>query len=133
MRTKPGTPLNITDELGVYQTWKDPSERVIIRRNKKGTKHRFTANFLQSEITIIVDVNIYTGLHYMNFEVRVPNHYSGQTRGLLGNMDGNIRNDFYRRGETEPLQDSELSDQDLLEPLLSCKFVCTNGISCIPV
>ena len=70
-----------------------------------------------------MDVNVVHSTHFLNFEVRVPNHYSGQTRGLLGNMDGNMENEFYRRGSSEPSQDSglRLKDRDLLEILSTCK------------
>ena len=45
---------------------------------------------------------------------------------MLGNLDGDSTNDFYRRGETDPLSNS-ISERNLLEEFKTCEcyFITT--------
>ena len=66
---------------------------------------------------ISVEVKLQVGL--LSFIVRLPQHFMGLARGLLGNMDGNATNEFvYRNGTMIP--DSS-SDREIHNFGQSCK------------
>ena len=67
----------------------------------------------------------------MDYEVRVPRIHKQKTRGLMGNLDGNSGNDFYRRvcdrvtKKTIDLIElsNSITEQQRSEPLHSCKLI----------
>ena len=115
-KTKPGTHVEITDEVQNGKLWFDSTEEVILLREQ----NKLTASFFKSGIVLSVRINRIWGDYYMDFEIKVPTTFYGKTRGLLGILDGNKTNDLHvRRQPFLPLP--FFSDRDLFEPLMSCK------------
>ena len=118
-RTKPGPVEEITDQIKTTgEVWYDPTQEAALVR--KGNELR--AIFFQSRIVVIAQVNPVGNEYYMNFRIQVPQSYSGNLRGMLGNFDGDPTNDFYRRGETSPLPNT-ISERDLFEEFKTCKVL----------
>ena len=116
-QTKPGPPQEITELLVNGQPWYDEEGRAVLIRSG----NQLTASFFDSGIALIAHVYPFGGEYYMNFQLQVPLSYSGRTQGMLGNLDGDPTNDFYRRGETIPLPNS-ISERDLLEEFKTCEL-----------
>ena len=115
-QTKPAPVTEITDLVTESSSpWYHSSREVVLSRNG----NELTATFFQSGIAVIANVNPYGSEYYMNFRVHVPLSYSGKTRGMLGNLDDDQTNDFYRRGETQQLPNS-ISERDLFDEFKSC-------------
>jgi hypothetical protein len=116
-QTKPEPGVEITGLLPNGQPWEVETGEAVLTRNGNS----LTAAFYKSGITISGQVNPRGREYQMNFQVRVPRSFSGRTRGYLGNLDGNSGNDFYRKGETNPLPNG-ISERDLYFHLLTCKY-----------
>ena len=56
----------------------------------------------------------------LNFVLSLPRSFMVQTRGLLGNNNGDKTDDFIRRGELQHLPDS-LTDEEIYEFGKTCK------------
>ena len=56
----------------------------------------------------------------LNFVLALPRLFMGQTRGLLGNNNGNKTDDFMMRGATHSLPDN-LTDEEIFSFGKSCK------------
>lgn len=119
-QTKPEPEREITAELQDGQAWKvGPGEAMLIRNGNE-----LRAAFYESGATFLGRVfALSNNEYYMNFEVRVPQSFSGRTRALLGNLDGNPNNEFFSRNGTvyTPLPGG-ISQRDLYTQLLTCKF-----------
>lgn len=116
-QTEPGTAVEITQDLAEGQVWFDSTKNSSLRRNG----NQLTAAFFESGVVVIANVYPHGNEYYINFQIRVPQlAFSGRTRGLLGNLDGDPTNDFYRRGSTTPLSNT-LSERSLMDHLLTCK------------
>ena len=74
-----------------------------------------------SGVKVSADVIRWRGLNenYLNFNVFVPFTYRGQTRGLLGNYDGNGNNEWFDRSGN-PLSPGP----QFFNGLQSCEFGC---------
>ena len=57
----------------------------------------------------------------LNFVLALPRSYMGQTRGLLGNNNGNKTDDFVMRGSTHSLPDN-LTEVQIFSFGKSCKY-----------
>ena len=57
---------------------------------------------------------------YLNFRVKVPKIYMGKIRGVVGNFEGNF---IQKNGNELIFLSSQLSDQQLNDPLLTCKLL----------
>ena len=55
----------------------------------------------------------------LNFVLALPRSFMGQTRGLLGNNNGNKTDDFMMRGATHSLPDN-LTDEEIFSFGKSC-------------
>lgn len=121
-QTKPGPVQEITNQLVNGQPWYAANVEAALVKNG----NELTATFFESGIALIAQVNPVGNEYYMNFRVQVPLSFSGRTQGMLGNLDGDSTNDFYRRGETDPLSNS-ISEQNLLEEFKTCEcyFITT--------
>ena len=115
-QTKPEPATEITGQLQNGQPWEDATGDAVLTRSGNS----LTVAFYKSGITISGNVNPRGSEYQMNFQVRVPQSFSGRTRGLLGNLDGNPTNDFYRKGQTNPLPNG-ISERDLYFHLITCK------------
>ena len=118
-QTKPGMPVEITQDLEEGKTWYDRTRKSTLRKNGR----QLTAAFFESGIILIASANPYgqPGEYYINFQIRIPKEtYFGKTRGFLGVLDDDRTNDFYRRESTTPLPNT-ISERDLLDHLLTCK------------
>ena len=58
----------------------------------------------------------------LNFVLALPRSFMGQTRGLLGNNNGNKTDDFMMRGATHSLPDN-LTDEEIFSFGKSCKYL----------
>ena len=115
-QTKPAPVIEITDLLMQSgPPWYHSSGEVVLSR----TGNELTATFFQSGIAVVAEVNPYRNEYYMNFRIQVPLSYSRRTQGMLGNLDDDPTNDFYRRGETEHLPNS-ISERELFREFQSC-------------
>lgn len=115
-KTKPGPPINITEQLENRKPWFEPATQTMLLREN----NQLTASFYKWGIVLIVNIlPASAGDSYMNFEMQVPKIFAGKLRGFLGNLDDNFSNDLHRRGDPTPLP--SLSDHDILEPLKTCK------------
>ena len=115
-KTKPGPPINITEQLQNRKPWFEPTAQIMLMREY----NQLTASFYKWGIVLIARTrSAQDGDSYIDFEMRVPKSFAGKTRGFLGNLDDNYSNDLHRRGDTIPL--SSFSDHDILEPLKTCK------------
>ena len=118
-RTKPGPAQEITDQIKLNgEVWYDPTNEAALLR--KGNE--LTAIFFQSGIVVVAQVNPVGNEYYMNFRIQVPQIYSGNLQGMLGNFDGDSTNDFYRRGESSPLPNT-ISERELFEEFKTCKLL----------
>lgn len=118
-QTKPGTPVEITEDLEEGKIWLDSTRKSTLRRDGQ----QLTAAFFESGIILIASAYPAgdPGEYYINFQIRIPKQtYFGKTRGLLGTLDDDGTNDFYRRRSTTPLSNT-ISESDLLQHLLTCK------------
>ena len=117
--------MEITNELADGQLWFDETlEAVLLRRG-----NQLTAAFFESGVVVRARVNQYRSEYYMNFIVQVPrSRFHNRTYGFLGNLDGDQTNEFYRRGEADPISDAHLSDRDLFPIMSTCKY--NHSITC---
>lgn len=68
---------------------------------------------------VAVEVELFSG--YLNIQVQLPPSYMGFTKGLLGNYNGNVSDEFvFRNGTT---LDDQASDREIHQFSQSCKFV----------
>ena len=119
-QTKPQPEREITAELVNGQPLEFPGEAMLIRNGPI-----LRAAFYKSGVTFLGRVfGLANNEYYMNFEVRVPRSFSGRTRGLLGNLDGDSNNEYFRRDGTA--LSSSISERDLFDHLLTCKFTIFN-------
>lgn len=110
--------MNKTKELYVGKPWFNYTEEVMLLREQK----KLTAAFFKSGIVLSARIVPIWNDSLISFEIKVPRTFSGKTRGLLGNLDGNITNDLHRRGQPIPtIPHPWTNDRDLLEPLMTCK------------
>lgn len=120
--------MEITGQLANGQPWEDATGEVVLTRSGNS----LTAAYYKSGITLSGQVNPRHNEYQMNFQVQVPLTFSGRTRGFLGNLDGNPGNDFYAKGQTNPLP-SGISERDLYFQLLTCKLnVHVPRLACFP-
>ena len=123
-QTKPEPAQEITEQLvngGLL--WYDVTKQVALSRSG----NQLTATFLKSGIALVAQVNsfyYFGNEYYMNFRIQVPLSYSGRVKGMLGNLDGDPTNDFYRRGESNPLP-NYISERALLDEFRTCE--CHNS------
>lgn len=115
-QTKPGPGTEITTQLQDGQPWEDATGEAELTRDGDS----LNVTFYKSGLILSGQIMSIGLGYYMDYTMQVPNSFSGRTRGLLGNMDGNPANDFYRKGETTPLPDA-ISERDLFSDLLTCK------------
>lgn len=116
-QTKPGTAVEITQDLTEGQIWLDSTKKSSLRRNG----NRLTASFFESGVVLIATAHPHGEEYYINFQIRVPQlEFAERTRGFLGNLDDDQTNDLYRRGSTNPLPNT-ISERDLKDQLLTCK------------
>ena len=119
-QTKPGIPVEITDDLEEGDIWVDSTRKSSLRKDGR----ELTAAFFESGIVLIASANPRgnPGEYYINFQIRIPKlTYFERTRGFLGILDDDGTNDFYRRGSTTPLPNT-ISERDLKDHLLTCKY-----------
>ena len=119
-QTKPGPAQEITEQIVNGLPWYDTTKQVALSR--KGNE--LTATFFKSGIAVIAQVYpiyYFGNEYYMNFRIQVPLSYSGRTRGMLGNLDSDSSNDFYRRGESNPLS-NDISERALLNEFITCEY-----------
>lgn len=117
-KTKPGPPVNITNELENGKPWFDSAEEIMLLRED----NTLTACFYKFGIVLTATIkSVWKDEYYMNFEIQVPETFAGRTRGFFGNLDGVYSNDLYRRWETTPL--TSFKDHDILEPMSTCKWL----------
>lgn len=118
-QTKPGNPVEITDDLEEGQVWLDSTRKSSLKRNG----NELTAAFFESGVVLTATANPYGEEfeYYINFQIRIPRTaFFKRTRGFLGNLDDDSTNDFYRRRSNTPLSNS-ISERDLLEHLKTCR------------
>ncbi len=103
--------------------WTSPMGDVeLVRLRQNGRTDTVMAYFFKYGIKISIDVNQLGRYRYTNYRVWVPLTYAGSASGLLGNLDGNNRNDYFERGqETNPLP-HYYSDSELYDHWLTCKL-----------
>ena len=118
-KTKPWPPVNITDSIQDGKLWFNRTEEVILLRNR----NKLIVSFYKIGIVLSADTTPLWDNYFMNFEIKVPRTFSGNIRGFLGNMDGNITNDIHIRGQPNrtfpPYGDR---DRELFMPLMTCKL-----------
>lgn len=117
-QTRPEPANEITNQLvdGQPLYIYDETEGTVLFRNG----NELIATFFKSGIALIATVNPYYFEYYINFRIQVPQSYSGRAQGMLGNLDGDPTNDFYRRGEANPLPNT-ISERDLFQEFKTCK------------
>ena len=92
-------------------------------RSTPSRLYHLDADFFRSGISVMINVNIFNGRHFLDFEVRVPRSYSGSTLGLLGNLDQDRNIEFFRRGEIDHIVYTGIRpDTEVFTPLLTCKI-----------
>lgn len=110
--------MNVTNKLHYGKPWFNSTEEVMLLKEDK----KLTAAFFKSGIVLSAKIiHILGDDSLISFEIKVPRTFSGKTRGLLGNLDGNMTNDLHRRGQPMTTFPPSTNDRDLLEPLLTCK------------
>lgn len=118
-QTKPAPAIEITEHIKANgEVWYDSTQQAALFRQG----NELTAIFFQSGIVIVAQVNPIGNEYYMNFRIQVPQRYSGNLQGMLGNFDGDSTNDFYRRGESSPLPNT-ISERELFDEFKTCKLV----------
>ena len=119
-QTKPGTPVEITQDLEEGKVWFDETKKSSLKRNGQ----ELTAAFFESGVILMATAYpwVLPGEYYINFQIRIPKlMFFGRTRGLLGNLDDDDTNDLHRKGSTVLLPGN--LDRDVLtEHLKTCEY-----------
>lgn len=116
-QTVPEPAQEITHLLQNGRPWFDPSNEAVLERNN----NQIIAAFATSRIVLIAQVNFIRGDYYINFWLQLPQSFFRRIRGFFGNFDGNLGNEFYRRGETNPLPNN-IGERSIFVVLNTCKF-----------
>ena len=112
---------SISSELKlINSTYTNSDETIIITREADNSVSCITPN------GVSITINNTNGA--LSIVVIVPPSWKGQTKGLLGNFNGNQSDEFVPRGKTEPLS-GRISDRNLHWKFgQTCK--CQNGLMC---
>ena len=108
---------NITDNItNVNDTYSDLS--VVIFRS--------TENSITTVFNFGVSINISVVAGIPNYVLTVPEQYRNQSRGLLGNFNGNDTDDFVFRNGT--LLRNDASDFEIHQFGQSCKQIMSHSV-----
>ena len=108
--------MNISDYLsqvnGTYNVSDSDTELAELTRLDQDTIIAAFSNGVGCTFTKSVGI--------LNFVLALPRSFMGQTRGLLGNNNGDKTDDFMMRGATHSLSDN-LTDEEIFSFGKSCK------------
>ena len=111
--TGQGTVQNITEYLSqVNDTYNTTGGETELTHDTENSIRAVFSNGAGGTFTLEAGI--------LNYVLSLPNSFVGQTRGLLGNNNGNQSDDFVRRGELHPLPDS-MSEAEIFQFGQTCK------------
>ena len=122
--------VNITNQLVIGQSWRDPNGNVELRRMHS---NGLLVLFYESGIALYIWFNERSdNLQWINFNVLVPTTYKNRTQGFLGNLDGDWTNEFHTRESLAPVTfdtDGESEEQQIHSHLNShCELIHRHNI-----
>lgn len=95
-QTSPTT-RDISNSLTIGEPWHDGDFEAALMKKNKG---EIEAIFYNSGLIITVKVQKYCEGFYINLELRFPRNSNLEVRGLFGDLNGDVSNDFMTRDGT---------------------------------